>query len=121
MAQARLLVVEDEDLVREWLVEALVEAGFAVDEAATGDEAAKLVDGGGYVLLVTDITMPGRLDGVDLAARARGKHPGMPIVFVTGGPDATRKGRVSGARTSVISKPCTMDSVVRTVRQLLDG
>ena len=61
MAKTRILVVEDESLVRELLVEVLTDAGFQVDEADNADEADRLLDRDGYKLLLTDIHMPGRI------------------------------------------------------------
>ena len=59
----RYLVVEDENLVREMIVDVLTEAGFEVDEASTGDDAAKLIDADGYSLILyrrTNAGTPGR-------------------------------------------------------------
>ena len=66
----RILVVEDEDLIRELLVEFLADAGFEVDQASNGDDAARLIEADGCQLLVTDVHMPGKLNGLELAERA---------------------------------------------------
>ena len=76
--RTRILVVEDESLVRELLVEALTDAGFQVDEADNADDADRLLDIDGYKLLLTDIHMPGKLDGVELAQRSLERKPGLP-------------------------------------------
>ena len=70
-----VLVVEDEDDIRCLLVEVLTEAGYNVVEAETADAAVPLLRMEGVRLVVTDIDMPGRLDGVDLALRARAIRP----------------------------------------------
>ena len=116
----RVLVVEDESLVREMIVDVLTEAGFEVDEASTGDDAAKLIDADGYSLILTDVQMPGRLDGIDLAAHARERKPGIPILFVTGRPDIMRKVKgAARARVAVLTKPYSADEIVKTIRGLL--
>ena len=92
----RVLVVEDELLNREIMAEALVEAGFTVDAADSADEAVRMLDEDGYQLLVTDIHMPGRLDGIGLAQHVHGQDPTMPIVFVTGRPDVLARLRDAG-------------------------
>lgn len=84
----RVLVVEDEEFVRGVLSEVLASEGFEVTEAACGDEAAGLIDRADcFDLLLTDVHMPGRLDGLAVAERARATHPGLPIVVVTGRPE----------------------------------
>ncbi|MDQ2860114.1 MAG: response regulator, partial [Pseudomonadota bacterium] len=65
-----VLVVEDEGLVRLDAVEILRDAGYAVVEAANAEQALAVVAGGGAVdVLFTDINMPGRMDGLELARR----------------------------------------------------
>jgi DNA-binding response OmpR family regulator len=121
MPRARVLVVEDDTLVREVMVEALTEAGFQVHDAEDGDEAAKLIDADGYSLVVTDINMPGKLDGIDVAAYARRKRPGIPIVFVTARPDALPKAQSSGAVTAILAKPYAPEALVHSIRSLLSA
>ena len=87
MSRIRVLVVEDDSIIRSCMVEALSDAGYEVDEAETGDLATKLLDEDGYRLVVTDLNMPGRFNGVDVAAYAHQHEPDLPFVFVTGRPD----------------------------------
>ncbi|MBK1842005.1 cache domain-containing protein [Azospirillum sp. YIM B02556] len=78
------LVAEDNDDVRQVMRQQLVDLGFSVVEAASGDEAAELVEQiDGLSLLVSDIVMPG-LSGVELARRARSLRPAMRVVLVSG-------------------------------------
>ena len=85
MTAARVLVVEDEELIRAVIVEVLQEEGFAVTEACTGDEAADLLAGPNtFDVVLTDVRMPGTLDGVDVAIRARDQDPGVLIIVVSG-------------------------------------
>ena len=85
MAAARILLVEDEGLVRMMTAEALRDEGFEVVEAASGDEAAKLLGGApAFDVLLTDVRMPGLLDGVDLAVQARLQAPSIPVLVVSG-------------------------------------
>jgi DNA-binding response OmpR family regulator len=114
-----VLVVEDETLIRDGMVEILAEAGFEVVQAETGDQAARLIDADGFSLVLTDVNMPGRLTGIELAAHARARNPQIPIVFVTGRPDNMAKLARSGAHTVVIPKPYSPADVVRAVRELI--
>ena len=115
----RVLIVEDEMLNREIMAEALIEAGFAVDEAGSADEAVRMLDADGYRLLVTDIHMPGSLDGIDLAQRAHDQNPRMPIVFVTGRPDVLARLRDAGIPGTSLAKPFALEELVRVVSQLI--
>jgi DNA-binding response OmpR family regulator len=119
MDVARILVVEDEFLIRLTLVEALSDAGFAVTEASTGDKAlalAKSVDG--LALLVTDIQLPGTLDGLALAERLRQMHSALPVIFVTGRPDAARRPSLD-RRELYIAKPYLPSEVCAAARRLI--
>ena len=85
----RVLLVEDELLVREVAAEDLGEAGFAVTAAGNGDEAlAILRQDANFDLLFTDIRMPGSTDGWDLAREAKQLIPGLRVIYATGLGDA---------------------------------
>jgi CheY-like chemotaxis protein len=84
----RILLVEDENLIRVMLSEMLQDAGYDVVEAATGDEACTLMHGvSGFDVLLTDIQMPGQADGIDVAHQFQAHHPNAPVVYMTGRPD----------------------------------
>ena len=81
---ARVLLVEDDALVRMANAAVLAEAGMTVTEAATGEEALALLEGdGGIGILVTDFAMPG-MTGADLTRLARRHRPDLPVLIVTG-------------------------------------
>jgi CheY-like chemotaxis protein len=85
----RVLLVEDELLVREVAAEDLGEAGFEVTPASDGDEALAILRGGtGFDLLFTDIRMPGDIDGWELAREAKQRLPGLRVIYATGFGDA---------------------------------
>jgi CheY-like chemotaxis protein len=85
----RVLLVEDELLVREVAAEDLGEAGFDVTPVSDGDEAlAILRDGSEFDLLFTDIRMPGSADGWELARQAKQLIPGLKVIYATGLGDA---------------------------------
>ena len=86
---SRVLLVEDELLVREVAAEDLGEIGFHVTPASDGDEALEILrQGHGFDLLFTDIRMPGQIDGWDLAREARQLIPDLKIIYATGLGDA---------------------------------
>jgi CheY-like chemotaxis protein len=80
----KVLVVDDEVLIRLTVTDALEEAGFEVIEASTADEAMDKMDDGAINFLFTDIQMPGRLTGVDLAHEVAARFPEAGIVVASG-------------------------------------
>lgn len=83
-ARGTVLLVDDEELVRMSTAEMLSDLGYAVIEAASGDDALRLMnEGARFDLLVTDHLMPG-LSGTDLAREVREARPGLPVLLVSG-------------------------------------
>jgi DNA-binding response OmpR family regulator len=116
----RILVVEDEFLVRLILSEALTEAGYDVTEADGGEAGLSLLDGSTpFDVMITDLQMPGSADGMTVASHARKRFPSMPIIFATARPDNI--GRFADRRPSdvVIGKPYGPEEVLATIREML--
>ena len=83
----RILLVDDDDAVREVTGSRLRALGFEVAEAASGEAAlAALERGDGLALLLLDLAMPG-MNGAEVAHRARARQPTLPLLFLTGHPD----------------------------------
>ena len=82
----RVLVVEDEDVIRAMTIEFLEEAGLNVMEADTADAALRILetDGAAICLLFTDVRMPGRLDGLELARATMVRWPHIKIIVTSG-------------------------------------
>jgi CheY-like chemotaxis protein len=116
LAQRSILVVEDEVLIRLHITDELREAGYTVIEAASGDEAVTLlssVDDIGLVL--TDIRMPGSVDGMALAHWTRSEFPSIKIILISTEVH-------SGSRLefdACFTKPVRFDDLLRCVRKLL--
>ena len=84
-AGSRILVVEDEEAVLDLLVTVLTRAGHLVTPARSGDEALKIWDEDpSFDIVVTDIVMPGSLQGTDLARALREGNKDLPVVFLSG-------------------------------------
>lgn len=117
----RILIVEDEFLVRLTLMEALVDEGYDVVEAGSGDEALRLLEADpGIGLVMTDIQLPGSLNGLGLVRAAREHRPDLPAVYMTGRPD-TMAGSLTSPRDAFIAKPYLPSEITATVRRLTSG
>ncbi len=120
MAQTHVLFVEDEDLIRVIVAESLAEAGIAVTEACSGEAAVELLrEQGGFDVLLTDVHMRGRLSGVDVARHVRSLWPQMPVVFVTGRPDALHEFGVPGPHDHCVLKPYRPADVIAAIEASL--
>jgi CheY-like chemotaxis protein len=114
--EIRILVVEDEMLIRELVMEELTDAGFAVVAVATGDEAAALLgEDRQFDLLLTDIDLPGEVDGRSLANRAREAIPDLPVIYATGLTDDLDDLEPGGR---CIRKPYLIDDVLRLMTEM---
>jgi CheY-like chemotaxis protein len=110
------LVVEDEWLLRLELVQELVNAGYRVEEAGSGEEAlAMLAAGTRLDFLVTDIRLNGPVDGWQVAEAARAAYPGLGVVYVSANPVVEGR-RVPGS--VFLGKPCDIAALLRACNAL---
>jgi CheY-like chemotaxis protein len=116
----RILFVEDEPLIRMIVAQELSAAGFEVHAVASGEEAAEIIRSAAaeFSLLVTDIQMPGRLDGIEVARLMRNQRPGAPVVYTTGRPDMLAMAGPLGQHEVLLPKPFAPPDLVRVVRRL---
>jgi CheY-like chemotaxis protein len=115
--RSRVLVADDESQVREMTAESLVEAGYDVVCAASGEEALDLIGADrGIALLLTDIKMPG-MDGWSLARSAKAINPDLRIVYMTGYAALPPEG--TGGLGPVLAKPWRLQQLVRLIRSAL--
>jgi len=112
-----VLVVEDEERVRNYSLEALRELGYQVIGARDGPEALRLIDTGLRVsLLFSDVMMP-EMTGRELAEHARARLPGLKVLLTSG--YAPESGRVAGE--TILAKPFDLDRLASAVRTALDA
>ncbi|AQR74376.1 PAS domain-containing protein [Sphingomonas sp. LM7] len=111
-----VMVVEDEERVRSYSVEALRELGYEVVSAPDGLEALRMIENGQSVsLLFTDVVMP-EMSGRELARRAHDRLPGLRILLTSGyTPD------IAGLDDSILTKPFDINTLARRVRAALDN
>jgi two-component system, response regulator PdtaR len=111
-----VLVVDDEVLIRMMLCESLRQAGCEVIEAASADEAlVVLATMPSPDVLVTDVRMPGALDGLELASRIRKSRPGLKVVITSGHAPART---AAGVADAFLSKPFPLEKLVDRVQAL---
>ena len=80
----RVLVVEDEFLISEWVAESLAEQGFSVNTVGNAADALRHLQLVPVDVLFTDINLPGGMDGTALAVRARELRPDLPVAYTSG-------------------------------------
>jgi CheY-like chemotaxis protein len=78
-----VLFVEDEFFIREWIAESLSEQGFAVDSVTNAADALSQITRAPINVLLTDINLPGGMDGAALARRARELQPGLAVIYAS--------------------------------------
>ncbi|MFC7208671.1 response regulator [Comamonas endophytica] len=116
-----VLVVEDDEDVRETAVATLVGLGYRVLRAKDADSALTVVDSGVHIdVLFTDVMMPGKLRSRELARRAKQRLPSLAVLFTSG---YTENSIVHGGRldegVELLSKPYTREALARRIRHVI--
>ncbi|EKS41487.1 response regulator [Afipia broomeae] len=116
-----ILVVEDEMLLQALLEEALKDGGYDGKVVSTGEEAIKLFDADEpkYRALITDVNLGRKVDGWDVARRAREINADIPVVYITGhgGADWASRGVPNSI---VLTKPFATAQLITAVSQLIN-
>jgi CheY-like chemotaxis protein len=114
----RILVVEDDAIIRYTTARLLANAGYDVLEAADGMEAYSLLDDYAVKIdmLITDVRMPGAIQGDELAREANRLRPGIGVFIVSGVMSPEQYPDLH-----VLAKPVAPSQLLRTVREVLDS
>lgn len=118
-----VLVVEDDDLVRQHTVQSLETLGYSVSAFANGESAIEAVRKGlAYDLLLTDVVLPGRMSGRDVATTLGTIVPGAKVLYMSGYTENSivHHGRLD-AGINLLSKPFRLGDLARKIRQVLTG
>ena len=116
--RSKVLVVEDDKILRWLMTEAVAHLGHDVIECANADEALEKLDGNPpLTLVITDVRMPGRLDGIGLAKAIWAGYPALAVIIVSGHTVLAPGFLPANAR--FITKPCTLELLSRTMNELL--
>lgn len=117
----KILVIDDEDEVRELLAEMLANQGHHVSQAASGADGVSMARAGRYDLVFTDVVMPG-MTGWEVAEAIKAVDPSTVVVLVTGWADqAAHHGKGAGCVAQIIKKPFDLDEIAAAVARNAGG
>jgi two-component system cell cycle response regulator CpdR len=116
----RILLAEDDRVMREYLTRALERSGYAVSAVDRGTAAVPLLEAERFDLLLTDIVMP-EMDGIELAQRAAEIAPEMRVMFITGFAAVTLRAGKQVPQARVLSKPFHLRDLVLEVDRMFES
>ena len=117
----RIMIVEDDQLVRTFLDNALTQLGYRVIAVQDALEALDILGAeGGVDLLVADVVLPGGMTGRELAAKLRETQPGLAVLFISGFPDEQVAGS-DATHSPALKKPFHVQDLAQRIREALDG
>lgn len=117
--RARLLVIDDDQLMRKLLSRVLSAKGYEAVVAQDGAHAKELLDGGGFDLILTDVHMP-KVDGIGVLRLVRERDPDFPVILFTASPSAdTAIGALQLRATAYLTKPIDPGRLIEEVEKAL--
>jgi two-component system response regulator PilR (NtrC family) len=116
---ARVLVVDDDDTIRDTLYELLSEQ-FVCQTAETAEKALARLEADSYDVVLTDISMPG-LSGLELLGHIRQRFPDTPVIIISGISDQEHaKGLIKLGAFDFLLKPFSLEVVERSVQRAIE-
>ena len=115
----RILLAEDDRVMREYLTRALERSGYSVAAGDRGTAAIPLLQEERFDLLLTDIVMP-EMDGIELAQKASEMVPELRVMFITGFAAVTLRAGKSMPQARVLSKPFHLRDLVLEVDRMFE-
>jgi CheY-like chemotaxis protein len=117
MKKENMLVVEDEEIMREALVDYFSDEGHKVDTATDGDKALENVNFGDYDIMIIDLRLPGR-DGLSVLDEVRAKNPKAKVIIITAYPSVeTEKEAMQRGALEYLQKPFELNYLETLIRQ----
>jgi len=113
-----ILVIEDDEDIRNVLIKHLTYLGYAVLSAADGMEGLKVLESGGYDLVITDIVMP-FVSGVGVVTALKEKHPDIPVIAITGYGKEPEAAALEKKADLVLAKPVRIAELKKHIETLL--
>jgi len=122
MSEMICLLVDDEPSVRTYLRAVLEEANFSCLEADSAPQALGILQkiNGRIDFIITDLEMPGDMDGIDLAYSVKAAFPALPVIIVSGYADGEKLARLP-KDIQFISKPFVYGAIVHAVRKAVES
>lgn len=119
VAAARILVVDDEESIRDLCARVLTRAGYAVKTVPSGEDAVTMMAEAAFDLLISDVRMPG-MSGLEVLARAKTAYPHIRVVLITGfgTPQILTRGQPPSA-DRILTKPFSPTELLTAVRENL--
>ncbi|PYN24601.1 MAG: hypothetical protein DMD99_10615 [Candidatus Rokuibacteriota bacterium] len=113
----RILLVDDNAVVRDMLVDLVGSLGYSADAAGGGAEALALFDQGQYDVVLTDLLMPG-MSGWEVLAALRQREPWIPVIIITGTP-VIGDARAEQPGVAVLRKPVDVMALATMIKGML--
>ncbi|WP_454884947.1 PAS domain S-box protein [Sphingomonas oryzagri] len=117
-----VLVIDDEPTIRMLVAEVLVDAGYAVIEAPDGPAGLRVLESTARIdLLITDVGLPGGMNGRQVADAARVSRPNLKVLFITGYAENAMIGRGSlEDGMFIVTKPFQMEALATRIREIIE-
>ena len=116
----RILVVDDEQPMRDVVAAGLTRAGYECATAESADQAAELLDQASFDLVLLDVNMPGK-SGIEFLSDLRGSHPDLPVIMFTGEADAdTAANAMREGATDYATKPAAIPELVTRIESAIE-
>ena len=121
MTPPKILIVDDDEVIRNLLLDTLSPDGYSVESASNAEEALEKIKKEMFTLIITDLRMPGGLEGLELLKTIRSMNIDSEVIIITGygTPDSVVKAMKSGA-IDYIEKPFGIPEFKNLVAQVLD-
>ena len=116
-----VLVIDDEPILRMLIIEVVNEAGYTALEAEDGPSGLKILQSGEKIdLMITDVGLPGGLNGRQIADAARVTRPDLKVIFVTGYAENAVVGNgILAPGMAILTKPFVMDELARKIQSMI--
>jgi CheY-like chemotaxis protein len=121
MSNRLCLIVDDEPSIRGYLSAVLESEHFQFLEAGTASQALKITEmlDGQLDLIISDVNMPGDMDGIDLALSVHNSFPSIPVILISGYVEQQSR-RLPKAIFEFVTKPISPEKILGAVRRTLD-
>lgn len=121
--KAKILIVDDEEIILAGWGYLLESAGYNVRTALTGADAVRIAEEQRPDIVFTDLIMPG-MNGVEVCRQIKAIHPGTEIVLISGNPDEIRKCQMdfimAGGKDKFLRKPVFTDELIKTTEEIMN-